>query len=269
MLLAKLTLTLLCLLVIPTVGVCEKMPIESEHAGILSKSEETSTQRKIREVRASLDKIYAVYMSLPKTSQGADRLYALHLQATQVAEEIQKLDFGLQLDDEKYISLGFYYHHFAEQTEYSQKLLADLYLLYPDSKYREEAWYAWLNRGTEYGGHGQASIELLKAYLNEFPSGKYASGAYSKLGDFYYGLYKYLKYGESENSDSLSCYRDHISSAPIAEQMSNAQKIGLELYSDALLHSSDEREKSFIRNVMLELKAGVMPGADYWCDMDD
>ncbi len=222
-------------------------------------------------LKKSLDEIYARYRVLPKTVDNLEELYQLHLKVAALRDKAVKLGFPEKMYDEKYAELGLYIGHFTDTLDYSNKLLIEVHRLNPNSSHREESWYAAMREGAEYGGPGHMTPDVLKAYLKEFPEGKYASAIYFRLGNYYSGLYKYLRYGDDPNSpqDRESCYKDHHSRLPVSERLKRIQAAGVAAYRKALDLERNPTTRMQLRSDLRALSQGRNLEYDPWCDQDD
>lgn len=217
----------------------------------------------------SLDRLYKEYTELPKTADHVDKIFQIHLKAKALRDVIGELnsDMAIAIYDQRYEKLGFYIDHFSGTLAYSDRLLIEIDSIDPNSAYREETWYASMNAGREYGGHGNSTVDTLNKYLKEFPDGKYASQIYYDLGNYYFGLYKYLRY-EHADSNRSSCY-EYDSNHPLEEQSKAAQAAGIASYKKAL---DLDRERSMTNAIQLslwDLTSGKNTEPDVWCDTVD
>jgi hypothetical protein len=217
----------------------------------------------------SLVKIYGDYMSLPKTSENVEKLYQLHLKVKNTRDEIVKFDPGIGLfskHQKEYEALGLYIGAFSETLDYSNKLLIEINTINPNSTHQEEAWYASIYEGREYGGPGD--LETLEEYIKEYPRGKYSSRIYHDLGNYYYGLYKYLKYGLDSDTNRSSCY-SYDSNRSIKDQLKEAQSAGIALYKKAFDLEREESIRKVIKWDLQAITSGANTEGDSWCDTDD
>lgn len=224
-------------------------------------------------LKDELENIYSEYSALAMKPDDADVLYKLHKKAASTVEKIVRYypyDLSQKFWDNKYVKIGLGIGHYSDQLEYSGKLILDLHKVNQNSRYREES--LWKSLYGEYSSgnyeNNTPKIELIYAYLKEFPNGIYASAAYESLASFYHGLYRFIRYNKSDRGKN-ECYEPYLSKNPIEKQMLQAQENGIKMYRKAIAASQLPEVRKLYENYLSALRNGTDSEYDSWCDISD
>lgn len=224
------------------------------HAASFAATDATDANvcNKYSDTKAHLSRIYDEYALLPKKPENAEKLFLLYRQLEQAAMEAQTLypsDYNRNSEqyvviseclwDSKFQEIGLSIGHYSDRLEYSKKLMAEAHQLNPHSKYRNYTLY------TEIRGKGGADffgfpdVDKAQSYLNEFPSGPYATKVNAILAGFYHDLYAALRTIEKEpnlekRGVTYSCFDDYVAKHPEDAKQERARKLGI-LYFEKVI----------------------------------
>ncbi|MFZ2161134.1 MAG: hypothetical protein WAW02_02845 [Sideroxyarcus sp.] len=224
-------------------------------------------------LRNQLAQIYNEYIATNNNPAAAERLVELNRRLYNVIKEIiayAPIDQSRAFWKDEYHQIGISIGHYSDQLEYDGKLILDAHRVNPNSRLREDTFFAYVFRNVSIYG-GQPEISELAAYLKEFPSNKYTLTIYDNYANFYHGLYKYLKYGPKgryvpEAKDE--CYKKYVTNQTIQVQASQAQQNSI-AYLEKLILQSQGNERRRHEDKLVFVKSGNYEEEDVWCDVMD
>jgi hypothetical protein len=234
---------------------------------------------KYTELKDAIELIYAEYTALTMKQDDAEKLVFLDRELKKrVVEVVEYYPFQLSQKfwDKKYEKIGLFVGHYSDQLDYSGKLMVEAHKVNPNSRYREQAFYAAIfgeMNGSGNWDNGQPDIKQLYSYLQEFPNSVNAPNVYRNLAYFYHGLYKYLRYKPGPDDDPYKakeeCYKSYVSERPMETQLLDAQKTGGDFYKKLIALTPQGRSRDYYMGELAALEKGENEERDAWCDISD
>jgi hypothetical protein len=208
--------TLICILVvIPIALVCRSARADDGHAQTLSQA--------LAQYRASQHATVQALVSLDAQMRGLGTM---------------ELSWKPE-----YAELGLFLNIHTKRICYSGKLLADAHRIDPDSGLRQSTLYAEvLPLRKSYIGMPNPEAALL--YLDEFPSGPFATEVLLVLANFHKDLLIALKRIESQGrlvSYKRTCYGPYMTDEPLAQQAEQVQAAAVSYYQRVLAREPANR----------------------------